>query len=352
MTKKKKYRYFTKAVPLPDGRRKYVRGKTKVELDAKVEKLIHQMGMGVDVGDDTLFGELALEWFDLCKRPSLRRKSQETLRNTVNTHILPYLGNLRPRDITPMHIYAVMANVSDKSHSTQSKVLGALRDIFRLAVENDLMARSPISERLKAGGEHAKEKIPLTAEETGLLLQRVTDSRAQLFLLLCLHTGARRGEALALRYSDIDFKRKVVKIRSNAHLTEQGTVIDAYLKTDAACRDVPLSEELEAMLLFRRKTAESKYLFPMRNGEPMTKSSYNCMFRYISRELPDRKVTAHLLRHTYITRLFEAGLDIKEVQHLAGHATVDMTLGVYTHYDRAGREAETIEKVRASLRAG
>ena len=88
----------------------------------------------------------------------------------------------------------------------------------------------------------------------------------------------------------------------------------------------------------------------MENHQPLTKSSYKSMWKLIERELPEAHVTAHILRHTYITRLFEAGLDIKEVQYLAGHSTVDMTLRVYTHYDRRSREAQTAEKVRNALR--
>ena len=75
------------------------------------------------------------------------------------------------------------------------------------------------------------------------------------------------------------------------------------------------------------------------------------MWRPIERELPDTHITAHILRQTYITRLFEAGLDIKEIQYLAGHSTMDMTLKVYTQYDRRSREAKTAEKVRDALRA-
>ena len=60
---------------------------------------------------------------------------------------------------------------------------------------------------------------------------------------------------------------------------------------------------------------------------------------------------AHILRHTYITRLFEAGLAVKEIQYLAGHSTMDMTLKVYTHYDRRSREAKPAEKVRNAFRA-
>ena len=89
----------------------------------------------------------------------------------------------------------------------------------------------------------------------------------------------------------------------------------------------------------------------MQNHAPLTQSSYRSMWKLIERELPDTHITAHILRHTYITRLFEAGLDIKEIQYLAGHSSVDMTLKVYTHYDRRSREAKTVEKVRKALRA-
>ena len=62
----------------------------------------------------------------------------------------------------------------------------------------------------------------------------------------------------------------------------------------------------------------------------------------------DFHVTPHQLRHTYITRLFESGLDIKEIQYLAGHSTVDMTLRVYTHYQHENRK-KTAQKVCAAL---
>ena len=67
--------------------------------------------------------------------------------------------------------------------------------------------------------------------------------------------------------------------------------------------------------------------------------------------MPDGHVTAHILCHTYITRLFEVGLDVKEIQYLAGHNTMDMTLKVYMHYDCRSKEAKTAEKVRGALKA-
>jgi len=112
-----------------------------------------------------------------------------------------------------------------------------------------------------------------------------------------------------------------------------------------------MSEELELWLAERKSKARSKYVFTMKDGKPMTQSSYKSIWEHLSAELPDAPISAHILRHTYITRMFEAGLDIKEIQYLAGHSTVDMTLRVYTHYDQRSRKTKTAEKVRQALRA-
>ena len=160
----------------------------------------------------------------------------------------------------------------------------------------------------------------------------------------------RRGEIAGLRWDDVDFKKKIIHVRHNAVMGRYETTISDELKTSAGKRDIPMSEELEEWLLARKKNSHSQYVIAMENHQPLTKSSYKSMWKLIERELPEAHVTAHILRHTYITRLFEAGLDIKEVQYLAGHSTVDMTLRVYTHYDRRSREAQTAEKVRNALR--
>lgn len=68
----KTYQYFTKAIPLPNGKRKYVRAKTKEELDAKVRELENLMSRGVDIGDHTIFVDLAQTWYDVYKKPNLR----------------------------------------------------------------------------------------------------------------------------------------------------------------------------------------------------------------------------------------------------------------------------------------
>ena len=345
----KKYSYKRKTLLLPNGERKDLYAKTQEELDDKVMEIRILTRSGVDVCSEETFGHFAQMWYDIYKKPYLREKSLEMIRYILNQHILPVLGDYRLQDITPMQIQAIMAGLAKKSASLQSKVLINLRSIFKVAQENGLVVRSPVSSMLKPGGKKTQEKTALTPQESEKLLARVRNRRAGTFLMIALNTGLRRGEILALKWDDVDFEKKIIRVRRNAVLLRSGTTISDELKTNAGRRDVPLTAALEAHLAAEKERTHSQYILAMQNHQPLTQSSYKSMWRLIERELPEKRVTAHILRHTYITRLFEAGLDIKEIQYLAGHSSVDMTLRVYTHYDRASREQKTIDKVRAAL---
>jgi integrase len=348
---KKKYNYITKAIQLPDGTRKYIRAKTPEELEKKVLQAQLLVNAGVDICNEQTFGGFAQMWYDIYKKPYLRENSQNMIKYILNQHILLQFGGYRLRDISPMQIQALMASLSGKSNSLQSKVLIILRSVFKAAQENGLVARSPVSSMLKAGGKKTQEKVALTPAESKLLLERVSNIRAKTFLMIALHTGMRRGEIAGLKWDDIDFDTGIIHIRHNAVMGRYETTVSEDLKTKAARRDVPLSDELKDWLLERKRNTHSQYVIAMKNHGPLTKSSYKSMWLLIERELPNTHVTAHILRHTYITRMFEAGLDIKEIQYLAGHSTVDMTLRVYTHYDKLSRETKTAEKVREALRS-
>lgn len=237
-----------------------------------------------------------------------------------------------------------MAGLSGKSNSLQAKVLMNLRSIFNVAMENGLVAKSPDSTTLKPTGKATQEKETLAADEREVLLDRVKNILARMFLLIGLYTGMRRSEIPGLQW-------KVIHVRHNAVGKEGETKVSEEMKTKAAKRNLPLSEELEEWLSERKKSSHSQYVIAMEGHKPLTKSSYRSMWKLIERELPDRHITAHILRHTHIIRPFEAGLDIKEIPYLAGHSTIDMTLKVYTHYDRRSGEAKTAEKVREALRA-
>ena len=179
---KKKYTHLTKTIQLPDGTRKYLRAKTQAELDEKVMKAQILVNAGVDICSEEIFGHFAQMWYDLYKKPYLRENSLNAIKYVLNQHTLPYIGGCRLRDVSPIQIQAIMASLSKKSNSLQSKVLIHLRSIFKAAQENGLVTKSPVSSMLKPGGRKTAEKTALAPQETRLLTERVKDPRAHTFL--------------------------------------------------------------------------------------------------------------------------------------------------------------------------
>jgi len=363
-----KNKLYTTTVRLPDGSRKWIRAKTKEDLERKKAELLVQIGAGLDVLNNSTFGEFATIWLNTYKRPYLREKSIQAIENALTVHILPYLADVPLKKISPIQIQVIVTSLATKSKSLNHQVLQTLRSIFNAAVDNNLLLKSPVPNSQRVGGIPTKEKTALTPEQSQRLLDAVKDTRAYLFCLIALQTGMRRGEICGLMWSDIDFQNRVIHVRHNAILKDGITTVSEDLKTTSAARDIPIPPLLLNTLQEERLSPQRMYVVPGADGSPMTKSSFSRMMGIIdsrtvssTEELGTAKshstvirtldfpVTAHLLRHTYITRLFESGLDIKEIQYLAGHSTVEMTLRVYTHYQRESRQAETAKKVSAAL---
>lgn len=362
-----KSKLYTATFTLPDGRRKYVRAKTKEELERKVTQLKMEMRAGVDISDNTTFGEFVQMWVDTYKRPNLTEKSLTDLLHILNNVVMPTLAPMRLRDIKPMHIIQMMSARPELSHRTQSKALSYTRSIFNAAVDNGLIVRSPVPTTLKAKGAPTEQKVPLTEEQCDRLLEAVRDERIYPAVVTMLGLGLRREEALALMWNDIDFDAHYAHIcRTNVFFVNESTVSN-NMKSAAALRDIPLPPWVEAELLRLKAESTSLYVAPSANGGPMTPSSFKSAWGAIKRRTAnepselntakknspwavrtlDFHVHPHLLRHTCATRWIEQGFTPKEVQYMLGHSSPDITMGIYAHYDRAGQFDATVAKMRA-----
>ena len=260
---------------------------------------------------------------------------------------LPYLKGVPLKKVTPLQIQLILGNLSGQSKSLNDKAIQILRGIFNAAVDNNLIAKSPVPLRLRSGGIATKEKAALTVEQSRQLLNAVFETWAYLFCLIALQTGLRCGEICGLMWSDIDFDAQIIHVRHNAIFTSAQTVVSSDLKTAAARRDIPIPPTLLALLTSEKNGSESPFVLHMDNGGALSQTSFSNLWDMV-RSL-DFHVTPHQLRHTYITRLFESGLDIKEIQYLAGHTTIDMTLRIYTHYQHESRRKETAKKFCEAL---
>ena len=105
---------FRTSVMLPSGKRKWIRSKSKEGLEQKKKEVMLQIGTGLDVLDNSTFGEYAEVWFNVYKKPYLRQKSLGALRNALNNHIYPFLRDVPLKKVSPMQIQLIVASLAKK----------------------------------------------------------------------------------------------------------------------------------------------------------------------------------------------------------------------------------------------
>jgi integrase len=360
---KSNQKYLTKAITCPDGSRKYIRAKTRAELERKVNKFRVELGMGIHVNDNTRVAEWAQTWVDVYKRPQLEDKSISNILTQLNCHILPVIGAMRLRDVRSTDCAAVMARMSGAKKSTANLVRTVMRAMFECAVENRLIASNPVTRRVAATGAPPKERVPLTREqlEQVCAVAHTRDPNLYTFVLLCGYAGLRAGEALGLSLESVDLKTGLIHVHEQYRREVGGTT--EKLKAPTSDRYVPMPPVLLAHMT-ALKHERTGYVFDV-TSSGLYKSMEEKLQRlcavsadgsprtHLRTALPyvDFYVHPHLLRHTYATMCFESGLDVKEVQYLLGHSTSQMTMEVYVHYVSGARLSETAQKIEQAFPA-
>jgi integrase len=174
-----------------------------------------------------------------------------------------------------------------------------------------------------------------------------------------LYTGMRRGEALALTWNDIDFENRIIKV-TKATEYKNSKPKQKTPKTEKGIRNIPMPDELFYFLSEHKKENKGLYVFPGHAGGPMGLSELNKQWRKAKRKIEkwfkDNDVdiepfnlTCRLLRHTYCTGLFDAGVDEVSAAELMGH-DVSIMREVYTHISDERKKA-TIEKIETLYKA-
>lgn len=328
MPKKRKDGRYQRKITLPDGRQKIVYGRTLAELAAAADAVRCEANQGIVVGDNTTVGEWTKLWMEKYKA-DLRPNTLRMYRDACNVHILPSLGGLSLRSVRPVHVREVMSKVADMSESLQHKVLITMRQIFQTARQNGLIISDP-TDGVKTTKHATPEKVKhLTAEQVKSLLAAVTDEKARVFVGLCLYCGLRKEEALGLQWGDIQGDSLTVN-RALAFVKNQPDP-SQELKTKAAHRTIPIPEPL--MNILRDTPKAGLYIITKGDGGPMTQMAFRRMWEKVVRAI-DFPLHPHMLRHTYATNLYYAGIDLRTAQYLLGHGSIQMTAQIYTHLER------------------
>lgn len=148
-------------------------------------------------------------------------------------------------------------------------------------------------------------------------------------IILCLYSGLRIGELIALQWSDIDFAKGILTVSKSCHDGKNGLIIDEP-KTATSRRTIPLPKQLMPLVKMLKKRSDSDFVVSS-HGKPVSVRSYQRSFELLLKKLDIPHRGFHSLRHTFATRAIECGMDVKTLSEILGHKNPTVTLNRYTH---------------------
>ena len=363
-----------------NGQRYNITAKDPNDVMAKIEAFKAAVD-GAALPEDITVWSYIQRWFP-SRTAGLKPKTVASVYSyPIDNYIIPHIGNILMKDVKPQDIDNLMAKVAGKSASLNHKILLVLNQIFRSAAANDVITKNPCidseGKKRKPGGKRAAKKKALTRKQQGELAFAVRGTRAELFVLLCMYAGLRREEALGLLWADVhlDGDSPHLDICNAVTFDNAGRPTHSpELKSEAAYRTIPIPPVLFEALSRRKGGNDSLFVVPSETtGQEMSLSAFRRMWQTVNgysysvvqrgddgkpakdeagKSIYIKKLQAglvcfhvhpHLLRHTYITELCISGMDIKKIQYLAGHETVQMTLDIYA--DVVGNRPEDLAPI-------
>ena len=234
------------------------------------------------------------------------------------------LDEITPQDIKRLLDALAVQKFSAKTVKTQKVVIGL---VYKFAVIQGYTKTNPAEYVTLPKHLKTEQRMP-PEKETVEIIKNSVSAPFGLFAYFILYTGCRRGEALAMRWADIDFENNLVYVRQNIVFMNNKAVVCDHPKTKAGVRSIPLLSPLRTVLLEQPK--EATYIFANENGIPLTETQYNHRLNAY-KKATGAVFTPHQLRHEFATVLYEAGVDEGVAQTIMGHADIRTTQNIYTH---------------------
>jgi integrase len=290
-----------------------------------------------------------------------KRSTVENYESILAQHIVPFFGARRVDRIERRDVEAYAAALTGKGLAANSRInnLNLLGSIFELAVSRGWAVRNPVRGVVRPRGGSADPDIHyLSMEEVEAVLRAIPDDdlgrRERPLYLAAVMTGMRQGELLGLRWGDVDWEAKRIRVRRTYVRGEFGAP-----KSRRSSRRVPLTDRLagELQRLFDATafTADEDLVFAhpasRKPGTPLDGSKVLKRYKKAIVRAGVRDVRFHDLRHTFGTRMAAAGVPMRTLQEWMGHRDFATTL-VYADYAPSEHEAEWVEEAFAAPVAG
>ena len=283
-------------------------------------------------------GEVARLWED-DKRHYVKYSTISAYRLILQIHILPAFGNMS--DISEKDIRQFTLDKLDSGLSRKSvtDILVVLKMIMRFGKKTGIWKYREWDIRLPAAGERHKIDVLDTADYLRILDYLRSDiSRANIGIYICLTTGIRIGEVCALKWSDIDLKGGVIRIRQTIeriYILDNGIgrteLVIGPPKTQNSIRDIPIVSELKTLLEGCPKPNDTDSYILTGSLRPTEPRTYRNYYSRMLERLGIPHIKFHSLRHSFATMCIKSGCDYKAVSSILGHSDIRTTLNLYVH---------------------
>lgn len=279
-----------------------------------------------------------------------KRKQSTTYQyeSRIRKYINPGIGNMRVSEVRRYHIEEFLDKITRKPRrraglapQTVGIIHSMLHSAFDWAVKHEIISRNPVDLVPKPRGDSKPKRI-LTDEEFRRLTSALAGTRLAAPALILGTTGIRRGELLALRWSDVDLDNGVLHVRENLVRVGRSLAVDQP-KSRTSIRDIPLPAlAVDALRVYRiqqeqrRREAGAGWIdrdlvFDNGLGDYWRPTTFSSAFADAAKRAGFPNVTPHCLRHGYASIVYEATGDMKLVQELLGHSSMNVTSDIYTH---------------------
>ncbi len=284
------------------------------------------------------YKEWLRQWLENYVKPTTKCKTYIRYSEIVRGHLVPKLGDYEVNDLTPIILQRLTTellysgNLKTGAGLSANSVNGiitviqnSLKTAFAIGVTDEYNA-----DKVKRPKAREKQVVCFTKWEQQRIEQAISESnKSKLYgVILCLYTGLRIGELLALEWTDINLQNGVIFVNKTRHDGKEKTIDSP--KTETSRRVIPVPKQLLPLLKEWKK--QSRSIFVVVNGEKgISIRGYQRMFERLLCRLGIEHKGFHALRHTFATRALECGMDVKTLSEILGHKNATVTLNRYVH---------------------
>ncbi|MEJ7816497.1 MAG: site-specific integrase [Rubrobacter sp.] len=346
ITKRKDGRYMARyTVHTPDGpKRKVIYGMRYKDVEKKLNEARGDAAKGLiyDAGKISV-EEYLNRWLSDSVRDTVRQRTYERYESLVRVHIVPSIGRVKLKALTPAHLRRLYRERLDAGLAPRTvlHVHRTLSKALKQATDDGLIPRNAAGP-VKPPRPRREEIRPLDPEQVRALFEAAAGDRLEALYVMAVTTGMRRGELLGLRWEDVNLEAGMLQVRRTLSEPKGGYIFEA--PKSGKGRSVRLTRKATMALREHRKRQledrmqkagywqDHGLVFPSTIGTPTSGGNLSRAFKAaLERAGLPNSTRFHDLRHTCATLLLRQGVNPKYVQELLGHADISLTLNVYSH---------------------